>query len=98
MTSKKQLKARVRARMAKTGESYTMARLHVAGRAEDWARVFAVNAGGVSNGLRAFVPRMLAAVRAGRFTVVPDGWDGEIERRARWLASGAQPTPPNLPE
>ncbi|MEV4073832.1 SDR family oxidoreductase [Nonomuraea fuscirosea] len=144
--------------------------------AEDWARVFAVNAGGVSNGLRAFVPRMLAggrpghilitaslaglvtfpaggayaaskhavvalaeqaalslagtpigvtllcpalvrsgmspegedpadvaadalaAVRAGRFTVVPDGWDGEIERRARWLASGAQPTPPNLPE
>ncbi len=34
MTSKKQLKARVRARMAKTGESYTTARLHVAGRAE----------------------------------------------------------------
>ncbi|MEV0612724.1 BtrH N-terminal domain-containing protein [Nonomuraea sp. NPDC050404] len=34
MTSKKQLKARIRARMAKTGESYTTARLHVAGRAE----------------------------------------------------------------
>ncbi|GAA3608235.1 hypothetical protein GCM10022419_111420 [Nonomuraea rosea] len=33
MTSKKQLKARVRARMAKTGESYTTARLHVAGNA-----------------------------------------------------------------
>ncbi|MEV0612723.1 SDR family NAD(P)-dependent oxidoreductase [Nonomuraea sp. NPDC050404] len=142
---------------------------------EDWARVFAVNAGGVSNGLRAFVPRMLAsgrpghilitaslaglvtfpaggayaaskhavvalaeqaalslagtpigvtmlcpalvrtgmspdgedpddiardaldAVRAGRFTVVPEGWDGEIERRARWLASGDQPSLPNLP-
>ncbi|MDH2425838.1 BtrH N-terminal domain-containing protein [Sphaerisporangium sp. TRM90804] len=31
MTSKKQLKARVRARMAKTGESYTAARRHVAG-------------------------------------------------------------------
>ncbi|MFG1969879.1 BtrH N-terminal domain-containing protein [Nonomuraea fuscirosea] len=37
MTSKKQLKARVRARMAKTGESYTTARLHVAGRAEEAA-------------------------------------------------------------
>ncbi|MEV0385430.1 BtrH N-terminal domain-containing protein [Nonomuraea sp. NPDC050643] len=34
MTSKKQLKARIRARMAKTGESYTTARAHVAGRAE----------------------------------------------------------------
>lgn len=34
MTSKKQLKARIRARMAKTGESYTTARNHVLGRAE----------------------------------------------------------------
>ncbi|SEG91708.1 protein of unknown function [Nonomuraea solani] len=33
MTSKKQLKARIRARMAKTGESYTTARAHVAGSA-----------------------------------------------------------------
>ncbi|TYB52988.1 DUF4872 domain-containing protein [Nonomuraea sp. PA05] len=33
MTSKKQLKARVRARMAKTGESYTAARHHVVGPA-----------------------------------------------------------------
>ncbi|MFC6083436.1 BtrH N-terminal domain-containing protein [Sphaerisporangium aureirubrum] len=32
MTGKKQLKARVRARMAKTGESYTAALRHVAGR------------------------------------------------------------------
>ncbi|GAB1823973.1 BtrH N-terminal domain-containing protein [Herbidospora sp. RD11066] len=31
MTGKKQLKARIRARMAKTGESYTTARMHVAG-------------------------------------------------------------------
>lgn len=143
--------------------------------AEDWARVFAVNAGGVSNGLRAFVPGMLAsgrpghilitaslaglvtfpaggayaaskhavvalaeqaalslagtpigvtmlcpalvrtgmspegedpadiadaaltAIRAGRFAVVPDGWEGEIERRGRSLASGEQPSPPNVP-
>ncbi|WP_327585256.1 BtrH N-terminal domain-containing protein [Nonomuraea sp. NBC_00507] len=34
MTSKKQLKARIRARMAKTGESYTTARDHVLGQAE----------------------------------------------------------------
>ncbi|WP_113702307.1 BtrH N-terminal domain-containing protein, partial [Nonomuraea lactucae] len=34
MTSKKQLKARIRERMAKTGESYTTARHHIAGRAE----------------------------------------------------------------
>ncbi|MFI7697942.1 BtrH N-terminal domain-containing protein [Nonomuraea sp. NPDC049480] len=34
MTSKKQLKARIRARMAKTGESYTTARTHLLGRAE----------------------------------------------------------------
>ncbi|GLX99260.1 BtrH N-terminal domain-containing protein [Herbidospora sp. NBRC 101105] len=33
MTGKKQLKARIRARMAKTGESYTTARMHVAGAA-----------------------------------------------------------------
>ncbi|MEV4174310.1 BtrH N-terminal domain-containing protein [Nonomuraea sp. NPDC049709] len=33
MTSKKQLKARIRARMAKTGESYTTARHHVVGPA-----------------------------------------------------------------
>ncbi len=32
MTVKKQLKARIRERMAKTGESYTTARLHIAGR------------------------------------------------------------------
>jgi NAD(P)-dependent dehydrogenase (short-subunit alcohol dehydrogenase family) len=31
--------------------------------AEDWDRVFAVNVGGVVNGLRAFVPRLLAANR-----------------------------------
>ncbi|WP_157518882.1 BtrH N-terminal domain-containing protein [Herbidospora mongoliensis] len=31
MTGKKQLKTRIRARMAKTGESYTTARMHVAG-------------------------------------------------------------------
>lgn len=29
--------------------------------AEDWDRVFAVNVGGVVNGLRAFVPRLLSA-------------------------------------
>ncbi|MGW3345601.1 BtrH N-terminal domain-containing protein [Nonomuraea rubra] len=34
MTSKKQLKARIRARMAKTGESYTTARRHLIGRPE----------------------------------------------------------------
>ncbi len=34
MTSKKQLKARIRERMAKTGESYTTARHHIAGPAE----------------------------------------------------------------
>jgi hypothetical protein len=34
MTSKKQLKARIRERMAKTGESYTTARQHIAGPAE----------------------------------------------------------------
>ncbi|GIH22901.1 hypothetical protein Aph01nite_12110 [Acrocarpospora phusangensis] len=34
MTGKKQLKARIRARMAKTGESYTTARRHVAGPPE----------------------------------------------------------------
>ncbi|GIH81225.1 BtrH N-terminal domain-containing protein [Planobispora longispora] len=34
MTSKKQLKARIRARMAKTGESYTAARRHVVERPE----------------------------------------------------------------
>ncbi|MEV0385425.1 SDR family NAD(P)-dependent oxidoreductase [Nonomuraea sp. NPDC050643] len=139
---------------------------------EDWERVFAVNVGGVVNGLRAFVPRLLAAERPGhvlitaslaglvtfavggayaaakhavvalaeqtaqglagtpigvtmlcpalvrtgmspegedpadiaaaalaavgegRFTVVPDGWGGAIERRAALLASGAQPEPP----
>ncbi|WP_336204254.1 BtrH N-terminal domain-containing protein [Nonomuraea sp. LPB2021202275-12-8] len=33
MTSKKQLKARIRERMAKTGESYTTARTHIVGRA-----------------------------------------------------------------
>lgn len=33
MTSQKQLKARIRARMARTGESYTTARRHVAGAA-----------------------------------------------------------------
>ncbi|GAA2556242.1 BtrH N-terminal domain-containing protein [Pseudonocardia hydrocarbonoxydans] len=33
MTSQKQLKARIRARMARTGESYTTARRHVAGTA-----------------------------------------------------------------
>ncbi|WP_223167041.1 BtrH N-terminal domain-containing protein [Nonomuraea sp. SYSU D8015] len=37
MTSKKQLKARIRARMAKTGESYTTARNHVLGRSETHA-------------------------------------------------------------
>ncbi|MEV0585904.1 BtrH N-terminal domain-containing protein [Nonomuraea sp. NPDC050310] len=41
MTGKKQLKARIRARMAKTGESYTAARRHLVGPAEpprdgDW--------------------------------------------------------------
>ncbi|GIH98493.1 BtrH N-terminal domain-containing protein [Planobispora takensis] len=34
MTGKKQLKSRIRARMAKTGESYTAARLHVVERTE----------------------------------------------------------------
>jgi NAD(P)-dependent dehydrogenase (short-subunit alcohol dehydrogenase family) len=140
--------------------------------AEDWDRVFAVNVGGVVNGLRAFVPRMLAtgrpapilitaslaglvtfptggayaaskhavaalaeqaalalagtpigvtmlcpalvrtgmsaegedpaviadealaAVRAGTFAVVPDGWGAEITRRGERLATGAQPQMP----
>ncbi|MER6002502.1 SDR family NAD(P)-dependent oxidoreductase [Nonomuraea angiospora] len=139
---------------------------------QDWDRVFAVNVGGVVNGLRAFVPRLLAsgrpahilitaslaglvtfpaggayaaskhavvalaeqaalslagtpigvtmlcpalvrtgmspdgedpadiadqalaAVRAGAFTVVPDGWPAAITRRAHWLATGA---PPEMP-
>ncbi|MFI7638144.1 SDR family NAD(P)-dependent oxidoreductase [Nonomuraea sp. NPDC049400] len=139
---------------------------------EDWDRVFAVNVGGVVNGLRAFVPRLLAAgrpahilitaslaglvtfptggayaaskhavvalaeqaalslagtpvgvtvlcpalvrtamspdgedpaaiaeqalaaVRAGTFTVVPDGWATGITRRGQWLATGAQPDMP----
>ncbi len=33
MTSSKQLKARVRARMARTGERYAVARMHVRGAA-----------------------------------------------------------------
>ncbi|MFE3448764.1 BtrH N-terminal domain-containing protein [Nonomuraea sp. NPDC059194] len=37
MTSKKQLKARIRQRMAKTGESYTTARAHLVGQAEPHA-------------------------------------------------------------
>ncbi|MFD1939900.1 MULTISPECIES: BtrH N-terminal domain-containing protein [Nonomuraea] len=37
MTSKKQLKARIRERMAKTGESYTTARTHLLGKAETHA-------------------------------------------------------------
>jgi NAD(P)-dependent dehydrogenase (short-subunit alcohol dehydrogenase family) len=37
--------------------------------AEDWDRVFAVNVGGVVNGLRAFVPRMLAAGRPGHVLI-----------------------------
>ncbi|MEV6035039.1 SDR family NAD(P)-dependent oxidoreductase [Nonomuraea sp. NPDC052116] len=139
---------------------------------QDWDRVFAVNVGGVVNGLRAFVPRLLAsgrpahilitaslaglvtfpaggayaaskhavvalaeqaalslagtpvgvtmlcpalvrtgmspdgedpadiadqalaAVRAGAFTVVPDGWPAAITRRAHRLATGA---PPEMP-
>ncbi|WP_049572371.1 SDR family oxidoreductase [Nonomuraea sp. SBT364] len=139
---------------------------------EDWDRVFAVNLGGVVNGLRAFVPRLLAtgrpghilitaslaglatfpaggayaaskhavvavaeqaaltladtpigvtllcpalvrsamspegedpldiadtalaAARAGEFAVVPKEWGGEIVRRGRRLASGAQPAMP----
>ncbi|MFC4120749.1 SDR family oxidoreductase [Nonomuraea zeae] len=139
---------------------------------EDWDRVFAVNVRGVVNGLRAFVPRMLAggrpghllitaslaglvtfpaggayaaskhavvavaeqaalalagtaigvtllcpalvrtgmspegadpsdvaatalaAVRAGTFAVVPDGWDAAILRRGERLASGGRPELP----
>ncbi|GAA3217251.1 SDR family NAD(P)-dependent oxidoreductase [Nonomuraea helvata] len=141
---------------------------------EDWDRVFAVNVGGVVNGLRAFVPRLLAAgrpahilitaslaglvtfpaggayaaskhavvalaeqaalaladtpvgvtmlcpalvrtgmspegedpatiaeqalaaVRAGTFAVVPDGWAAGITRRGQWLATGAQPEMPTV--
>jgi NAD(P)-dependent dehydrogenase (short-subunit alcohol dehydrogenase family) len=36
---------------------------------DDWARVLAVNLGGVANGLRAFVPHMLAAGRPSRILV-----------------------------
>ncbi|MFD1932096.1 SDR family NAD(P)-dependent oxidoreductase [Nonomuraea mangrovi] len=37
--------------------------------AEDWAGVFAVNVGGVANGLRAFVPPMLATGRPGHILI-----------------------------
>ncbi|NBE99281.1 SDR family NAD(P)-dependent oxidoreductase [Nonomuraea sp. KC401] len=36
---------------------------------DDWDRVFAVNVGGVRNGLRAFVPRMLASGRPGHILI-----------------------------
>ncbi|TDD02414.1 SDR family NAD(P)-dependent oxidoreductase [Nonomuraea deserti] len=36
---------------------------------DDWGRVFAVNVGGVRNGLRAFVPRLLAAGRPAHILV-----------------------------
>jgi NAD(P)-dependent dehydrogenase (short-subunit alcohol dehydrogenase family) len=36
---------------------------------EEWDKVFAVNVGGVVNGLRAFVPRMLAADRPGHVLI-----------------------------
>ena len=35
----------------------------------DWDRVFAVNVGGVVNGLRAFVPRLLASDRPGHVLI-----------------------------
>lgn len=37
--------------------------------AEDWDNVFAVNVGGVTNGLRSFVPPMLAAGRPGHILI-----------------------------
>jgi NAD(P)-dependent dehydrogenase (short-subunit alcohol dehydrogenase family) len=36
---------------------------------DEWDRVFAVNVGGVVNGLRAFVPRLLAAGRPGHLLI-----------------------------
>jgi NAD(P)-dependent dehydrogenase (short-subunit alcohol dehydrogenase family) len=36
---------------------------------QDWDRVFAVNVGGVVNGLRAFVPRLLASGRPGHVVI-----------------------------
>ncbi|MEQ4724085.1 hypothetical protein [Nonomuraea sp. B19D2] len=41
----------------------------------------------------AIAEQALAAVRAGIFTVVPDGWATGITRR-QWLATGTQPDMP----
>jgi NAD(P)-dependent dehydrogenase (short-subunit alcohol dehydrogenase family) len=51
---------------------------------DDWDRVLAVNLGGVVNGLRAFVPRMLAANRPARVLVT-----GSLAGLATWPGGGS---------
>lgn len=41
----------------------------------EWDRVLAVNLGGVVNGLRAFVPRLLAAGAPGQPPTMPESTD-----------------------
>jgi NAD(P)-dependent dehydrogenase (short-subunit alcohol dehydrogenase family) len=52
--------------------------------ADDWDRVLAVNLGGVVNGLRAFVPRMLAAGRPAHVVVT-----GSLAGLATWPGGGS---------
>ncbi|AOS63808.1 SDR family NAD(P)-dependent oxidoreductase [Actinoalloteichus hymeniacidonis] len=50
----------------------------------DWDRVFAVNVGGVVNGLRAFVPRLLAAARPAHLLIT-----GSLAGAATFPGGGA---------
>ncbi|WP_433870884.1 SDR family NAD(P)-dependent oxidoreductase [Saccharopolyspora sp. CA-218241] len=52
--------------------------------AADWDRVFAVNVGGVVNGLRAFVPRLLAADRSAHVLIT-----GSLAGAATFPGGGA---------
>ncbi|MGH3503563.1 MAG: SDR family NAD(P)-dependent oxidoreductase [Nocardioidaceae bacterium] len=52
--------------------------------AQDWDRVFAVNVGGVVNGLRAFVPRLLAANRPAHILIT-----GSLAGAATFPGGGA---------
>ncbi|MGK5174026.1 BtrH N-terminal domain-containing protein [Geodermatophilus sp. CPCC 205761] len=72
MTTAKQLKARVRARMARTGERYAVARAHVVGSAGDGAGP-AVDAGWALRGGTDPDTAALANVLAHRGVTGPDG-------------------------
>ena len=52
--------------------------------ADDWDRVFAVNVGGIVNGLRAFVPRLLAANRPAHILIT-----GSLAGAATFPGGGA---------